>query len=149
MKLREGRKAASRWRLSVAFVVVAVGVSLAAVASACTVKYGQTYYSDDTTSKSIAYGGTVTAHAHGAIGNADFVLVTGVHGSGDVHSTHPCMDSLVQESGTVRSTSGGEIANTKSSSITRSPGTWQVCFYEVTPGYVGDTATGAALLTIS
>jgi hypothetical protein len=131
--------------------VVAVLLSVASVASACTVKYGQTYYSDETTSKSVAYGGTITFHAHGAVyrsGTARFVGVTGLNSQAGHDVTHPCMDSLVGETGTVASTSSGNIGN-NSAVITRTRGIWQVCYYETTSGNYGSTSTGAALLTVT
>lgn len=107
-------------------------------------RVGFAWYQDGSFTASGPSGVAVRVYATGAARNTYYRLVTGKAGQSD----GPCrFDPQPVNPALRRSNNLGFIGFT-SGVVTRPPGTWQVCFYEVEPGVPGGSATSAAILTI-
>lgn len=129
------------------FTAAAAVVLAAALAFACTVPQGVTYFTDGTTEKSVVRGGRISAFAYGANPGDGYKLVIGSSGP---HAGHACHDINFTVNDAVRfPTSEGFIGPTAGragSEVTGVPaaGTYQLCFRNQN---VAD-ATAAATITI-
>jgi hypothetical protein len=129
-------------RISLAAAALALGatvVAVAAPASAVQFIQGFTWYGDGSFSKSGPAGTVVTVFATGAAPNAQFDLLsvppdTGAHGCADF-GTAPVNPNVRT------SNSRGFIPNT-GGPVNRSPGEYELCFYERAPGASGGHRSG-------
>lgn len=142
------RKKFSRRGISVACGIMALVLATSSVAYACTVKTGQTYWCDNHGTEERNYynvGSTVCGEARSANPYSYYQLVTGLHGT-HADIGHQCMDNVRTITSTVRQASSTGFIGHTNGTLDRA-GTWQVCFYEVTSGRAGATATGSVVVS--
>jgi hypothetical protein len=133
-------------RILIGVGAMAAAMAVASLAYACTVITGFTWYASGSPSSGPT-GTNITAFATEARANRSFKLVVG-NTNTPGHEDHACMDNVTDINSNVRiSSSSGFIGNT-SGPINKPAGTWQVCFYEVTAGAVGASATFPVSFTV-
>lgn len=136
----------SRGRVVVFGLTSAMAVLLiTAVAFACTIPEGTTYFTDGKISKSVFRGSRVSAYATGARVNVQYKLVIGENGP---HPTHACMVTDYTVNNTVLlATSDHFLGSTSgpAGDANLALGTYQLCFVDFVNQ---DTGTSAATLTI-
>ena len=105
---------------------------------------GSTWFTSGQGSAAGPSGSTVSAHAVGAFANIAYELVSGRPADGV-----PCALDVEPLNPTTRfaNSSSGLIPRTVAT-ISRPPGTWQICFYEVTLGARGRVATAPVTFTV-
>lgn len=103
---------------------LALLLSAASAAFACTSTDGFTWYSDGTTSKSGSNGSAVTVYATGAMHSAGYYMISGQNANDGM----PCIGNWVKENPNVRTSSSSGLISNTSGTIDRGTGTWQVCF---------------------
>jgi len=106
---------------------------------------GATFYSDGTISKSGPAGTRITAFATGAESYVPYKLVTGRDGG---NPRTPCSTDVVPVLDVERYAGSTGFVSPTSGLIYRSPGTWQVCFRDSTPGAEGRTITAVMQFTV-
>ena len=106
---------------------------------------GATFYSDGTISKAGPPGTRITAFATGAESYVPYKLVTGRDGG---NPGTPCTTDVVPVTDVERYAGSSGFVSPTSGPIYRSPGTWQVCFWDSTPGAEGRTITGVMHFTV-
>ncbi|HVE47471.1 MAG TPA: hypothetical protein VNA57_12095 [Acidimicrobiales bacterium] len=134
-----------------AAAIVAIALVSVSLASACTAIRGTTQYSAASPTTGPP-GTTISAYATGAASNSLFKLVVGHDGKlKPRRGLHACMEfeETAVSAGPWRSDVYGNIADASSPASGPIPeglvpGVWHVCFYEITPGQEGATATAAA-----
>lgn len=142
-------------RRTVVVAVAVVGIaalSVSSIAVACTAIKGTTVYAPPSPTWGSSPGAVISAYATNAAPNSDFKLVLGHDGRlKPTAGLHACMETVetAVSAGPWRSDDVGNIASPSAPASgpvppTLAPGLWHVCFYEITPGQEGATATAAA-----
>ena len=147
MKL-QGKGMFSMRRLLVAgTTAIAAGLSVVTLAWACTAPAGGTFFSDGTSSKTVARGTRISAFATRAEPGFNYRLVIADPNGPSGHSDHACMDEIFIVNPTLRQANAeGVIPQTAgpAGDSTTPTGTFQLCF-QSTDKAVG---TGPATITL-
>ena len=106
---------------------------------------GATFYGDGTTSRSGPAGTRITAFATSAEQYVPYKLVTGRDGGSP---NRPCSVDVVPVLDSVRYAGDTGFLPLTSGPLNRTPGAWQVCFRDTTPGAEARTFTAPVTFTV-
>lgn len=146
MKL-QGKGIPGRKALVGAATTAAAVLGAVSLAWACTAPVGGTFYSDGTTSKTVARGTRISAYATNAEPGFNYRLVIADPNGPSGHGSHACMDEIFIVNPSMKFASPqGVLSQTAgpAGSASTPTGTFQLCF-QSTDKAVG---TGPASITL-